>query len=825
MFTGQADGTCALVKMGVDPHEDCTDESTTNPCGQDGTCDGAGACHKYPLGHACGPASCSGSSFVAASTCDGAGTCATGASTACGIYACTTTGCAKPCTVNTDCPQGNYCATANGTCHATKVSGSGCAAGTECSSGFCSPDLVCCDSACTGTCMACTKTSTGQADGTCAAVTQGLTHNADCTPGTTTSCGFDGKCDGKGACEYYGSNTTCASAGCSGQTFTPAKVCNGSGTCVAGGSQVNCGQSACAPDGCKTACTTDTDCASGSYCVVGSNTCTTKKTNGTACGAGNECTSGACVDSICCQNACTQLCYACTAAKTGGSDGTCQAIKAGTANSGCTSSDQSTCGQDGTCDGNGQCRVWVPGTQCGAGMCVASGNYYLSTRTCNQGTCTQATQTSCGSAACDPTTGCKKTCASNTDCVGTTYCNTSTNTCSPQKTGGTVCGAAGECLSGYCVDGVCCNTLCNGTCVSCAAKDNGVADGTCANVTAGTDPAGECTAGSTTCGLDGTCGGGKCRYAPTTIKCGTVGCMGSTLTPQSSCDGNGNCPAASPMACPGLVICASSSACKSPTCSADTDCISGYYCAGGTCTLKITTGNTCSANNQCSTGQCSSDKVCCSSACGMSCQGCSVSNTGVATGTCAPRIPPTFSFDVALCNGACPQGYMTCTGGANPSVCNAVTWNFDAGPPPASDPFGWNPGDGAEAYSTMFHHSGAYSLQQAENANNWNMSPYVYLCDSGSGQGMDLRGHTVTYYFYPPGPGPAAGGAFCGIYWTGNNGGNQVQTTSINYDTWNKFSTTLPTTSDALSVYQLSPFCNFGQWGQIYLYLDDISVN
>jgi hypothetical protein len=563
--------------------------------------------------------------------------------------------------------------------------------------------------------------------------------------------------------------------------------------------------------------------------VVASKTCTTKKTNGTTCGAGNECSSGACVDGVCCANSCTQLCYACSAAKTGGSDGSCQPIKAGTdPDSECGATDPTTCGQDGTCDGNGQCRLWINTTQCGPGMCVAAGNYYLSPRTCSQGTCTQASQTACGNAACDPTTGCKKTCASNTDCVGTNYCDLSTATCAPQKTGGNTCGSAGECLSGYCVDGVCCNTLCNGTCVSCAAKDNGMADGTCANVVAGTDPANECAAGTTTCGLDGTCGGGKCRYAPTTTHCGTVTCMGSTLTPQSSCDGNGNCPAASPMACPGLVVCASGgTACKSPTCAADTDCISGYYCNAGTCTLKVTTGNACTASNQCTTGQCSSDKVCCSSACGMACQGCSMANTGVATGTCAPRIPAPYSFDLPLCNGGCPQGYMACTGGGNPSVCNATSWNFDAGPPSTTTPFLWNPGDGAEAYSTMFHNSGAYSLQQAENSFNWNMSPYVYLCDSASGSGMDIRGRTVTFSWYAPGPGPVGGGMmpYCGVSYTGVNGSGQTPGVSvIDYNVWTTYDATLPSTAVETGVYELSLFCYFGNWGQIYLYIDDVKI-
>jgi hypothetical protein len=50
--TGVANGTCAPVSAGIDPDADCdTDDPET--CGNDGTCDGAGACRQYADGTIC----------------------------------------------------------------------------------------------------------------------------------------------------------------------------------------------------------------------------------------------------------------------------------------------------------------------------------------------------------------------------------------------------------------------------------------------------------------------------------------------------------------------------------------------------------------------------------------------------------------------------------------------------------------------------------------------------------------------------------------------------------------------------------------------------
>src|SRR3954466_6621167 len=93
------------------------------------------------------------------------------------------------------------------------------------------------------------------------------------------------------------------------------------------------------------------------------------KPNGQACAAGPECASGNCADKVCCDTACTGLCRACVAAQTGKADGTCANVNAGAKDTRCTVQDPGTCGRDGTCDGQGKCRMYANGTRCSTQCC------------------------------------------------------------------------------------------------------------------------------------------------------------------------------------------------------------------------------------------------------------------------------------------------------------------------------------------------------------------------------------------------------------------------------------------------------------------------
>ena len=112
---------------------------------------------------------------------------------------------------------GNVCATGktctNKTC--LSITGQTCGAGTECVSGFCVDNVCCGSSSCSGTCMACSNARTGQPSGTCAAISSG---GADSRCLKAPPCGFDGMCNGTGACRNTVSGTNCGAASCTSGT-------------------------------------------------------------------------------------------------------------------------------------------------------------------------------------------------------------------------------------------------------------------------------------------------------------------------------------------------------------------------------------------------------------------------------------------------------------------------------------------------------------------------------------------------------------------------------------------------------------------------------
>jgi hypothetical protein len=74
-LTGAPNGSCAPVRAGMDPKDDCTkDADYPMSCGADGACDGTGLCRFAPVGTPCAELSCSGQN-VTTSACDGSGHC------------------------------------------------------------------------------------------------------------------------------------------------------------------------------------------------------------------------------------------------------------------------------------------------------------------------------------------------------------------------------------------------------------------------------------------------------------------------------------------------------------------------------------------------------------------------------------------------------------------------------------------------------------------------------------------------------------------------------------------------------------------------------
>lgn len=359
-FTGKADGVCAPVVDGQDPHDACADETATNECGNDGSCNGAGVCRKVSSSHVCKAASCSSGKFTGQSTCDGSGTCQTPAPEDCGAYPCATTGCAKTCSTQQDCSASSYCklSGATGTCTAKQPNGTTATQAFECTSGVVA-DGVCCDQACTG-CKACSGSPlTNAAAGQCSNVVAGKVAHSACTNSGKT-CGNDGMCDGTGACR---------STPKQGESCDPGNACISGSTC-------NAGQ--CSGGTTKT-CNSPPTCKTGGSCNPANGQCTYTDASGTTCNDNNACTTN----------------DKCSSGTCGGTAITCNS--------------PAPCQKATTCSGAGQCNYPNANDGVTDASCPANQG-----KLCFQGACVKCLQdTDC------PTTT-NPTC-SNHDCVCRQY--------------------------------------------------------------------------------------------------------------------------------------------------------------------------------------------------------------------------------------------------------------------------------------------------------------------------------------------------------------------------------------------------------------------
>jgi hypothetical protein len=497
---------------------------------------------------------------------------------------------------------------------------------------------------------------------------------------------------------------------------------------------------------------------------------------------------------------------ACSAEATGQAAGICAPVRAGLdPRDGCPIDTAESCGRNGACDGAGSCALYGGGTQCAASFCDASGRF-VAARMCGGGACAPAAPEDCGLRICDAASGCRQTCSGDGDCTASGYCDAHTSVCAPKQANGAVCGGAHECATGNCVDGVCCDTACAGVCVSCRAAENGQpADGTCADVIDGTDPENECAAGSASCGLDGFCGHGRCRLAPPNVTCGAPACVNglgntsATLTPSAQCDGQGACGAATPVPCPGSVLCLSNQLCRPTICSGDADCISGFYCAAGACTAQQVIGGMCSANDQCVTGVCSAaahgDGVCCANA-------------------------------NSVCGGGCAQGYGLCSTGLS---CQPTAWNFDGLLDNSSLPFHWNPdSQSAVFYSTTMNHTpGGIGALGVLAGTPWDAMPNVRLCADDPGNDgvtyIDVGGKRLDAWVLFHGP-PTTSSCFFVIEDDPNSPGSFLVLSYVEtpLDVWMEMSQLVPLSVSNAVVFGIECKVDDGWPGQ--LYIDDVSI-
>jgi hypothetical protein len=544
--------------------------------------------------------------------------------------------------------------------------GQRCTCPSDCVSGFC-VDGVCCNGACEGTCRAC---NVATSIGTCSPLPAGTPPvvPGQCRLEPATGCGFDGTCDGAGACRKWVDGTVCAAGKCGGATVTGGKVCQG-GECKPGPTTL-CSPFLCDPatDRCHTSCSTNAQC-DGRSCAAGS---CGKRALGAACGDKNECESGFCADGVCCNLACSGACVSCNQP---GKMGECAAVPAGNPDLHgiCKMDRPETCGSSGLCNGQGGCAKFAAGTVCKPASC--SGGSQIPASTCDgNGTCVLGAPINCFPFRCVGD-ACKATCAGNGDCVAPNVCTMPGPSGSCGKKGpGQRCSAASECKSSFCVDGVCCDQACGGSCRYCAFPSS---PGRCVAVPVDVpDPRMACVdRGAASCGTNGRCNGaGACQsYAPGTV-CRARTCDPATnrYTDEGVCAGGACAPAApatcAPFRCNGN-RCATS-------CSGNDQCAAPNVCRDGSCGKKPN-GAVCARGDECASDVCAQG-VCCATACTSSCFSCSLAG---AAGTCTAvpggGVDPTGSCmdqRPASCgnDGTC-NGMGGCRKYAAGTVCAAAT--------------------------------------------------------------------------------------------------------------------------------------------------------
>jgi hypothetical protein len=256
---------------------------------------------------------------------------------------------------------------------------------------------------------------------------------------------------------------------------------------------------------------------------------------GSPCSSDADCAGAACVEGLCCSDACTRPCESCVGVHTGGSDGVCAPVLAATdPRAGCADQDPSTCGTNGLCDGSSpNCPLYAAGTQCSASTCLGGASADPADVCDGLGTCVAVGPEACPMGYACVSGACRTTCTDDTDCASGYRCDVASSTC--RTNDGATCTSPSDCGSGRCVDGVCCDAACISTCQACRAdlKQDGTSDGTCGAIAAGADPDSECPLQPvSSCGTTGACNGaGACALYPAGTTCGVA----------MSCDGAGAC--------------------------------------------------------------------------------------------------------------------------------------------------------------------------------------------------------------------------------------------------------------------------------------------
>jgi hypothetical protein len=207
-------GTCHDQPDGdMERHNRC---GPNGNCGNTGFCTG-GACTQVAANTQCSGFFCQGPTdhvFQPGGSCNGIGTCVIPGAVDCGTYKCTTGNCFVQCNNDNQCVSTAYCTgnmTTPGSCVPKGSLGDTCTQDRECAAGSYCTEGVCCNvGACSQPCYSCRVPGL---KGTCNPVPPGgFDPMNTCTDMTAASCGTNGRCDGSGSCQYYDTNTVCATS-------------------------------------------------------------------------------------------------------------------------------------------------------------------------------------------------------------------------------------------------------------------------------------------------------------------------------------------------------------------------------------------------------------------------------------------------------------------------------------------------------------------------------------------------------------------------------------------------------------------------------------
>jgi hypothetical protein len=413
------------------------------------------------------------------------------------------------------------------------------------------------------------------------------------------------------------------------------------------------------------------------------------KPNGDACSLAAECASGHCAPTttpaggVCCDTACDQQCYACTAAakESGVDDGICgpaaldtplpvscvdevevhnvcdgsglaitslaKDCKPSTCNAAETSC-ASFCDAENPCSASGWCDFSdPPGTGGGGGSGGAGGD---------------GGAPGGGGAGGDATGGSGGAGGSIPSDAGT---------CKDRLPRGAPCAFIEQCEEGlFCVDGHCCDTACSGQCQACD-----ILAGTCTTVPADEQPHPDATgAGRAACNGAGSACGGVCNgqnplacsypgveaeQGARSCTCPNGDCDRAAVEVRQVCNGDGSAEPQE-VSCAGFRCDDGESGCRT-SCSSDDECLLDYICENAVCsalegpscdgehTVRIPSGD----DTDCTPFTCDVDSDACRDRCSSinDCVAPAVCNTAGACVT-APQAPEVASCSCELPGGA-----------------------------------------------------------------------------------------------------------------------------------------------------------------------------